>query len=621
MQTHRTILWFLCLLISQQIFAMEICDNGLDDDGNGLIDFNDPACDCLAYVSSSLIPNPSFEAQSCCPEANDMMQCVDNWVQASAPTTDYVHTCEGFLGNSEIQAQAPLPFPDGEGGIGIRDGVILPVVNAAGYKEYLGTCLPQPMESGKSYKLDFFVGFQEDVPGSQEFDIAIFGSSDCINLPFGNQQDLAGCPEATDNYSLLGMQTASGSNEWVNVSFEFEPSENLSVLVLGPGCAYNPNAYLQPYFFIDHLRLEEKQVVSPILVDVSGSICTEDLLLLAPLDSDLSYQWYHDGIALTGETSSALAIPNNALSTGTYLVVMDDGEQCFPSEEYFVTLPPYYSLLDISICEGDVFNVGEQDFQTGGYYEQSIPASDGCDSIIQLNLSVLPNTSSNETRYLCEGEPIEFFDQSIEEAGSYNYSIPNTAGCDSLITLEVLASQSSEGFELMDQVELALGQAIDLSPSSSSEGLSDYLWYEQDFSLLGEGPELLDYRPLESSTIYLQALDEYGCSLLDSIQLLVDKSQSALMVPNAFSPNGDAINDHFRLLLDQGIENLDHFQVFDRWGKLLYEETSIAASKHHGWDGSYRGAIMPMGVYVYYVQARFIDGRVDVLHGNFTLVR
>ncbi|MEM1214293.1 MAG: gliding motility-associated C-terminal domain-containing protein, partial [Bacteroidota bacterium] len=200
------LLLLLLLALPTLLLSQEICDNAIDDDGDGLVDLNDPECICEAFVPSSLIPNPSFEEQTCCPSANAMLNCAVSWVQASGPTTDYVHTCNNYLGNTSIPAFAPLPFPDGEGGVGFRDGE--DIVNS-NYKEYVGACLTEIMEIGQEYRFDFYVGFQDNVPGSMNVDLAIFGSTDCGNLPFDNSFS-PGCPTNTGNYTELGDVSVSG---------------------------------------------------------------------------------------------------------------------------------------------------------------------------------------------------------------------------------------------------------------------------------------------------------------------------------------------------------------------------------------------------------------------------
>jgi len=144
MLNRLILLVFLVLSISIS-YSQEICDNGIDDDFDGMIDLNDEDCFCAKHIPVSLIPNPSFEEKTCCPKQNARLDCAVGWIQASAPTTDYVHTCGNYLGNTNIPAYAPLPFPDGEGGVGFRDGQRHAGSN---YKEYVGACLTESMEVG-----------------------------------------------------------------------------------------------------------------------------------------------------------------------------------------------------------------------------------------------------------------------------------------------------------------------------------------------------------------------------------------------------------------------------------------------------------------------------------------
>ena len=80
-------------LIAVQSYGQEICDNAIDDDGDGLVDLNDTDCECSNLIDLSLIPNTSFEDTLCCPTAEAMLACADSWVQASGATSDYYHSC------------------------------------------------------------------------------------------------------------------------------------------------------------------------------------------------------------------------------------------------------------------------------------------------------------------------------------------------------------------------------------------------------------------------------------------------------------------------------------------------------------------------------------------------
>jgi len=86
-------------------------------------------------------------------------------------------------------------------------------------------------------------------------------------------------------------------------------------------------------------------------------------------------------------------------------------------------------------------------------------------------------------------------------------------------------------------------------------------------------------------------------------------------VPNAFSPNGDGIND--RVFVEgRGIVALE-FRIFNRWGQQVYYSTD----QKEGWDGVYKGERQELEVYTYLVRARFINEVRKELKGNITLLR
>ena len=86
-------------------------------------------------------------------------------------------------------------------------------------------------------------------------------------------------------------------------------------------------------------------------------------------------------------------------------------------------------------------------------------------------------------------------------------------------------------------------------------------------------------------------------------------------VPNAFSPNGDGINDVVKVE-GKGITELT-FRIFNRWGELVFETHDQTI----GWDGIYKGVLQEMDVFTYTVDANFINGEHRLLKGNITLLR
>jgi len=90
-------------------------------------------------------------------------------------------------------------------------------------------------------------------------------------------------------------------------------------------------------------------------------------------------------------------------------------------------------------------------------------------------------------------------------------------------------------------------------------------------------------------------------------------------VPNAFTPNGDGVNDYFypRQLLSKGVVGFS-MTVYDRWGQKVFETTN---TNGRGWDGKFNSKDQPMGVYIYQIKAVLKNGKIEEYNGNVTLVR
>ncbi len=88
-----------------------------------------------------------------------------------------------------------------------------------------------------------------------------------------------------------------------------------------------------------------------------------------------------------------------------------------------------------------------------------------------------------------------------------------------------------------------------------------------------------------------------------------------LYVPNAFSPNGDGINDRYTWSY-ASIKTFS-INIYDRWGELIYSADDPADF----WDGFYKGSKVPDGVYVFIINYAGYDGRFNLVKGNITLLR
>jgi gliding motility-associated-like protein len=121
----------------------------------------------------------------------------------------------------------------------------------------------------------------------------------------------------------------------------------------------------------------------------------------------------------------------------------------------------------------------------------------------------------------------------------------------------------------------------------------------------------------ETETItYTVRVSRNGCHAFDDVKIRVFRTDADIFVPSAFTPDGDGRNDVLRPLA-VGIKELKSFQIFNRWGQLVFE-TGQAAK---GWDGRVKGIAQGTNVYVYVAVGTTYLGQPIVRKGTVTLIR
>jgi len=121
----------------------------------------------------------------------------------------------------------------------------------------------------------------------------------------------------------------------------------------------------------------------------------------------------------------------------------------------------------------------------------------------------------------------------------------------------------------------------------------------------------------EESILYtLTGTSAIGCTESDQVLVKIFKTGPSIFVPGAFTPNGDGSNDVMRPIL-VGMRSLDVFKVYNRYGQLVFETTTI----NKGWDGKINGEPQPSAGYVYAAIATDYTGKVVKQTGSFLLIR
>jgi gliding motility-associated-like protein len=155
------------------------------------------------------------------------------------------------------------------------------------------------------------------------------------------------------------------------------------------------------------------------------------------------------------------------------------------------------------------------------------------------------------------------------------------------------------------------GSSIQLN----ADGAVYYTWVPNDGSL--SNPNINDpvAVPIDSVTKYtVYGMSKYGC--LDSASLTIKLGTMTEIVPSAFTPNGDGLNDVFRIT-NMTFQKLVDFRIFNRWGQQVFQ----TANREIGWDGTFNGVPQDMGVYNYQIVIGLVDGTNKTYSGTVTLIR
>lgn len=124
--------------------------------------------------------------------------------------------------------------------------------------------------------------------------------------------------------------------------------------------------------------------------------------------------------------------------SGNYTAVLTSVNGCDSTVTLHLTVLPIVSTnANTTICDGETLVFNGQDLTETGTYSGTFEAANGCDSLVTLQLTVLPLAQSGTAAIVCEGQPYEFNGEVLTQSGTYMFNFPGAGanGCDSVVTL------------------------------------------------------------------------------------------------------------------------------------------------------------------------------------------
>jgi gliding motility-associated-like protein len=315
---------------------------------------------------------------------------------------------------------------------------------------------------------------------------------------------------------------------------------------------------------------------------------------------------YNETLTVNGQTYT---------STGLYFSDVPYTQSGCDSIRYVVDLVVQgLNVVDVDtvVCFGESITVNGQVYAATGLYQDTLVyANTGCDRThYNIDLTVLNEKLGQIDTVICEGESVTINGTTYTTTtlGAVEVFTVGAEACDSTVTINVTVNP------LPSLALTANPDTILFGDNSNLEalGTGSFAWNS------GENTSSIVVNPTETTSYTVELTDANGCASEASITVFVlTIAGDEAIVPDAFSPNGDNLNEVFKVVNADAFQDIELI-IYNRWGEILHRESGIQT---HGWDGTFNGTPQPVESYIYVIQLTSQNNETFVLSGNVSLIR
>ena len=204
-------------------------------------------------------------------------------------------------------------------------------------------------------------------------------------------------------------------------------------------------------------------------------------------------------------------------------------------------------------------------------------------------------------------------------AGPHTIITENRCGCKDTLTSFIFSPGPFSLSINPDTLYLDLGGQSSISVSTFNVINPSYVWSPLTGISCSDCLEPI-FSPHESQEYTLRLTDHRSilsgenCFIEGKVHVIVDLHKRSYL-PNAFSPNGDGVNDEW-YIFGEGIKSISMF-IYDRWGEKVFENNNAL----RGWNGYFNGVLLNPGVYAYFVEVEYLDNLKETYQGSVSLIR
>ena len=390
------------------------------------------------------------------------------------------------------------------------------------------------------------------------------------------------------NGTVVLMSDTAQGNQWyqngnklsnaVNQNYTDSTNGDYTITATANGCTSNASA---------PTTVQVDPIPSTPTAAAQGpvSFCANGNVILSSNAAD-GNQWYTNGNEINGATNQTYT----ANAAGSYTVITTVNNcPSNASNSVTVTISPNSPTPAIAAN-------GPLTFCANGNVVLSSNAASGN----QWYISGYPIAQANGTTY------------TAVSAGVYTVIATDPNSCPSAASdgVSITILPSPHGIRY-DAINTAANTATILQARDFGE---DYSWIPST-GLTDATTATPTFNYTETTDYLIHITTSAGCFTDDTVLVNV-YDVKGILVPTAFTPNGDGLNDVLKpFTID--IKQLNYFRIFNKWGQLIFESNNTAI----GWDGTYQGTAQPTGNYIWIGQGVDNNGHLVNQHGQVLLIR
>lgn len=279
--------------------------------------------------------------------------------------------------------------------------------------------------------------------------------------------------------------------------------------------------------------------------------------------------------------------------SGNYVYVFPNGalNGCDLTVELHLTIhqavPP--TVIAGAICAGGSLTLGGEIFTDPGTYTLSYTTAAGCDSVLILQLAVIPAASSSLQVVLCPGESYPYAGTILSDPGVYTFHFTTAFGCDSVVTLTLLYQQPPA------VVVTSSGGVLTVIG-----GQGTYQWINCVNNEFIQGATGSSFTPSQSGSYAVISTSAAGCTSVSSCVNVIISSTDDLLDTQSWSLSPNPTSGAAIIRWSEAIRSESRLEVTDSNGRLIYSQKIPAGSEQAEFDL----AEYPSGVY----NVRIISG-------------